>query len=441
MNKNLVLSGVALSVLALACAPAAAQSINLLGGSDNGGISIDLGVGGSSGGSDGGSGTGGGSGSSGGLLNLGGSLSGNGGGGLLSLDGDADAVVNLDLDGTDGDLLDVLNDSDVRLGLFGDGNETADVDFSTNGGLDLDVDLLGTGGTDAGGLLDDSDVIFNLFGSGDDVADVEVNTDNGLDINANLLGTGGNGVGAIDLGGVTDNLVDEVNVDLFGDADRTLGIDADTTDDGIVADVDLLGGGATGGGLLDGVDVNLDLFGPDAGSGGGTGNGSGNTGGGTQTGGTGGGTGTGGGGTAPDPTHTGSTGGGTAGPGTGTGTGAAVPPPVRIASTAAAATTSGSCFSPNAAQVDHLLSRSSYDATVAAQWKAADKVQVVEVNLCADARSTLNAAIVADPNLQFLQAAVAADAQISGRIAPEHQPSDVLAVDVSADSDLTVYVY
>lgn len=423
MNKNLILSGVALSVLALACAPVAAQSINLLGGSDNGGISIDLGGGDSGGiGIDlGGSSDGGGSGSDGGssttgrLLNLGG-----GSGGLVSLDGDAEAVVNLDLT-DEGDVLDVLNDADVRLGLFGDGDETANVELDTDDGLDLGVDLLG-----------DGDVIVNLFGSGDETAAIDIDTDDGLDIDANLLGTGGSG-GVLDVGDVTGDLVDNVNVDLFGDADRTIGIDAGTTDDGIVADVDLLGGVTGGGGLLDDVDVNLDLFGPNDGSGG-TGGGTGN-GGGTQTGDTGGGGGSGG-GVPIDPTQTGSTGGN---PGGGNGAGAAIPP-VRVASTSAA-TPSASCFSPNPTQVEHLLDRSSYDAAVTAKWKAADQVQVVEVNLCADARSNLSAAIAADQNLQFLQAAIAADAQISGKIAPEHQADDVLAVDVSADNDLTVYVY
>src|SRR5690606_19980812 len=131
------------------------------------------------------------------------------------------------------------------------------------------------GGT---GVLNDAGVLLNLFGDGAETAAVDLDTDDALDVNVDLLGTGGGMAGT---GILLDDVVDDVDVSLLGDADRTLGADLDDGEDGLVADVDLLGGTGGAGGIIDGADVALDLFGPgDAGNGGsgaapGTGSGSG----------------------------------------------------------------------------------------------------------------------------------------------------------------------
>jgi hypothetical protein len=391
MKTNLALSGIALTVLALAITPVSAQSIDVLGGSGNGGATVSLGGGSSGSGTsvdvDAGSGSLLGGGSDGSLLDLGG-------------DGDG-SILNLG----DNDVLDINGN-----GLI-DGDDI--VDLNGNGIVDGDevtVDLFGP--SDGGetqlavGTDDDQDdVLVTLFGSpnagdadGSDLARANI-LPNGVD--------GGEG--------------DDATVTLFGNGD----------DDGATATADLLGGdsGVGGVGGVGDTDVTLDLFGPGTG-----GDGSGGTGG------------TGGGG-GNDPTETGSIpddgtgGGGTGAGGGGAGTGKAALPPTRVASTAAANVgTGGNCFSPDNGQIAHLIARGNYDASVTAKWQGAANISLVPVTLCPDARSRLEAAINADANLGQMQAAVAMNSAISSEIAPQYQADDVLAVDQSGQ-ELTVYVY
>jgi hypothetical protein len=98
------------------------------------------------------------------------------------------------------------------------------------------------------------------------------------------------------------------------------------------------------------------------------------------------------------------------------------------------------CFSPNQAQIEHLLGRKQYSVDVATEWRSAEEVRVVPINLCPGARTRLEAALEADANLNTLHAAVAANDQITAAIEPNYAPDDVLAVDQSGE-DLSVYVY
>jgi hypothetical protein len=106
----------------------------------------------------------------------------------------------------------------------------------------------------------------------------------------------------------------------------------------------------------------------------------------------------------------------------------------------AGAAASANCFSPNEEQIAYLLARGEYNATVTAQWDAADEVSLVPINLCPDARAQLDAALDANANIDAMQAAVAANAEITAELSPSYSTDNVLAVDQSGD-ELTVYVY
>lgn len=166
MKSNLTLSGIALAVLALAIAPASAQTINLLGGSDSGGVSVDLG--------------GSGSGGTGVDASVGsGSLLGGTGGNALNLGGTGDNTQVAVGTGDDQD--------DVLLTLFGSPG-AGDADGSDFARANILPDGLGGGGAD--------DATVTLFGSGSD----------GATTTADLFGGGGTG-------GVGNT---DVSLDLFG---------------------------------------------------------------------------------------------------------------------------------------------------------------------------------------------------------------------------------
>ena len=417
MKNTAIFSGVALAVLALALAPASAQSIDLLGGSDSGGATVSLGGGGSSGGTStgadvdlGGSGVLGGGGNGGGVLNLG-----------LGEDGDELNIIDFNGDG----ILD-LNNGDV-LDLNGngivDGNEGVGVGL--NGiGEDGETQLA------IGGEADD-EVLVNLFGAPGDADGADLA---GADILPNGL----------------DNPVDEgdaARVNLLGGDDGTGETEAVVSlfgagEDDASADADLLGGeGAAGDNA-----VALSLFGEDGDDGAATGGGAGgNDGDVADTGGTGGG---GDDGDDTDPTQTGSIDdddGGVGAGGGGNGN-ATVPGRPRVTQPATRVAAVGdvqadaNCFTPDQTQIEHLLGRTSYDASVTASWSEAAKVSLVPVNLCPDARARLEAAIAANPNMDDLQNAVEASATITATLEPQFQADDVLAVDQSGEA-VTVYVY
>ena len=423
--RNIYLSGVALAVLLIASSPASAQLLNLGGSGDSdAAISVDLGGGDSGGGGGGGGG--------GGLLDLGG-----GDGGLLDLDGsgsasgDATVSVNLgdiDLDGDgilDGDLIDIDGDGDGDL---------LDIDGDGIGDLDVHVHLFGVGENGqtqlAIGTGDEDDVVVNLFGA----------TGEGHLATANILPGGTGNLLSNDEDEATVSFGDaNVIVDLFGgDGDGGGGVGGGVggTGDATVV-VDLFGDGDGGGiggiGGIGGVGgtgdtaIIVDLFGDgDDGTGGG--------GGGGGDGGTDDGTdvvdiGEGGmpgpsGGAGVDPTDTGSVG--------RVGT-------TRVAS-ADAARARTSCFTPTDEQMAHLIARNSYSASVVASWQSATAVSLVPVKLCPDARARLAAALAANAQIGAMRAAVATTPLITAELAPDYQPDDVLAVDMTGD-DLTVFVY
>jgi hypothetical protein len=108
----------------------------------------------------------------------------------------------------------------------------------------------------------------------------------------------------------------------------------------------------------------------------------------------------------------------------------------------ASVTTTGStaCFSPDQTQIDHLLGRNTYSAEVTARLSEADNFRLVPINLCADAKARLDAALAVDANIGALHQAIAADAEISAALEPSYAADDVLAADQLGE-DLTVYVY
>jgi hypothetical protein len=400
-------------------APAGAVSLNIGGG--GGLVSVDSGSTGS---------TGGGTteGSSSGVVNLGDDP-------LLDLGGnsDVDAVVDLDVGLDDDGLandgvvdLDTDGQDGVIVDLFGDGKAIADVDVGAGGEgeglLDLgDVNSLAN--LDTSG---DDGVILDLFGESGTVADAQLGLgDDALGTDDGLLGVNGEGDEA-------------VNVNLYGRS-------APAGSSERLATIDL---GDDAGGLAGAPAATIDLFGPGGGDTDDTATGSVTPG----TGGTSGGGSTGGG--APtdvannddgsdDGTGTAAPGAVTPAPGAGSAT-SVRPQPIRAnAGRVASVTTTGStttCFSPDQGQIAHLLARNTYSAEVKAELQAAEKIQLVPINLCADARAQLDAALAADPNIGALQTTIAADAEISAALEPAYQPDDVLAADPSGE-DLTVYVY
>jgi hypothetical protein len=96
-----------------------------------------------------------------------------------------------------------------------------------------------------------------------------------------------------------------------------------------------------------------------------------------------------------------------------------------------------SCFSPTPEQIAHLLGRKDY---AGASWRQVQKVSLVAIELCPDARARLAAALAADGNIRIMQSAVATNERIRAELAPRYQADDVLAVD-AAGNQLTVYVY
>lgn len=111
----------------------------------------------------------------------------------------------------------------------------------------------------------------------------------------------------------------------------------------------------------------------------------------------------------------------------------------RIAATGGGSARGGGCFSPNQAQIAHLLGRSDYEPADVAGWQQAERVSLVPINLCADAKARLDAALAADPDIEYLRSAVAEDPTLSSQLDPSYAPDDVLAVDQSGE-EVTVYV-
>jgi hypothetical protein len=142
-----------------------------------------------------------------------------------------------------------------------------------------------------------------------------------------------------------------------------------------------------------------------------------------------------------DETTTASTDSGGSAGGTGTmqrPAGAAPVPQTRLAAAGRAASTSN-CFSPTPAQIDYLLGRSSYGPEDAEKWQQVVRVNVVPVDICPSAAAQLQAAIAADNDIGYMQAAVADNELLSAELSP-YGPENVLAVE-QANEEATVYVY
>lgn len=311
-----------------------------------------------------------------------------GSGASVGLDAGVDA--NLDVDGSDGELLDLFGTKELVTTGTGDNLVTVD-----------------TG--------DDADALITLFGQSDGGVEVD------------LLGGGG-----------TDG---DAAISLFGAAQpqggATVAVGGGGSDDGVI--VSLFGAGAGGGGQFS-EDPALGLFGAGAGDEGRASD--------IETGSV---------GNAPAPASGASASGAPApGPGVGGAGGAQsamsapIPPaPARITAgatarvatrTAATASIEGKCFAPDEQQIANLLGRNRYDASVAASWQQATKVNVVSINLCRDARARLAAALEADANARFMHSAVAGTPELTDELDPSYRPENVLAVD-QAGEDVTVYVY
>jgi hypothetical protein len=111
----------------------------------------------------------------------------------------------------------------------------------------------------------------------------------------------------------------------------------------------------------------------------------------------------------------------------------------RIAATAGAQAATA-CFSPDEQQIANLRARTTYDGAMIASWKSASRISIVPISLCPEAKADLAAAIDADANIGYLQAAVAADVRLSSSLDPSYGPDDVLAVDKAGD-ELKIYVF
>lgn len=290
-------------------------------------------------------------------------------------------------------------------------------DSSSSSGVGVDLDLFGgkklvtTGGDNLVTVdtSEDSDALITLFGgSGSGSTGVDVNLGGGADDGVSVSLFGG-----ADAGG------GEVTVDPFGGAEET-------------AFISLFGTGDDAGGNAPLGATTPDIFGP-SGSG--------------QTGSSG-----------IDNTQTGSVAGNGAGAGTGgAGAGAAgtgeggvfgsgaqdltLAPSARTrVSATAGVQVQTACFSPDEQQIANLRARATYDGSMVASWKSASNISIVPIKLCPEARARLAAAIDADANIGYLQAAVAADARLSSSLDPSYDPEDVLAVDKAGD-ELTIYVF
>lgn len=338
------------------------------------------------------------------------------------------AAVSLNIGGDDG-LVSVDSDS----GGSDSGGVSVGVGSGDDGGLDVDADvdgLLGGDGEGGTGVLGDKPLL-DTGGDGLVTLDTEDNEDA-------LVTLFGDGEGEL----LGDELVEgelaeaevleedrdeEVFLRLFGSGDAGTTATADLGGDGEPVEVELSGTGGTPGDELADVELlgddastaEVTLFGSDD-NGTGDGAGSGDT---ADSGDDGSGGGDGGDGTGVDETTTAST-------------GATAPAPATRVAARSQSAAGDDCFSPNQTQIDHLLGRSSYEPGDAEAWQQAARLDIVPVQICADAASRLQAAIAADDNMALLQSAVAADARLSAEVAAE----DVLAVD-QAGEELTVYVY
>lgn len=347
------------------------------------------------------------------LLSLGGSGDSGSGGGIgvsigsdsgsdarVGLDADVDASLGVDVNGGDGDLLDLFGTKKL-ITTGGEGDNLVTVDTS-----------------------DDADALIMLFGQSDGGG--------GAGLEVDLLDGGGTG--------------GDLGISLFGEGQpqggAAVAIGGGGSDDGMI--VSLFGTGRSdGGGAISGGEPSeaLSLFGPGAGDGGRADD--------IETGSV---------DSAPAPASGApASGAGIGGAGGAGGAGggksamlAPIPPaPDRVTASAtsraatrttATASIEERCFSPDEQQIANLLGRSSYDASVAASWRQAAKVSIVSVSLCAGARARLAAILDADANVRFMRSAVAANAKLMAELDPSYDPENVLAVD-QAGENVTVYVY
>ena len=80
-------------------------------------------------------------------------------------------------------------------------------------------------------------------------------------------------------------------------------------------------------------------------------------------------------------------------------------------------------------------------AATAARWSSANNVDLVPVRLCPEAHAQVEAAVEADADIQWLQAAVERDPRIAAELRGAGLDGDnVLALDNKA-GNLAVYVY
>lgn len=274
------------------------------------------------------------------------------------------------------------------------------VTIGSSGGVDADVDvnLGGSGdGLGLGGDGVDADVTANIGGGGND-PDVSVDLNGGgndADVILDLFGPGTGTYATADI-----NAGDDAN------ANVTIGGGGNDVD----AEVSLFGDGS-GDGDAD-ADVAIDIFGPGG-----------------------------------DDTQTGSVGnnntggnGGAGGTGVTPSNGGQLGTARLTANAAGAAHARANCFSPDEDQIDHLLSRNSYSASITASWDSAASVSIVPVELCPEARARVAAIVSANANIGFMQAEAASSPAIRAAITPQYGPDDVLAIDTRGN-ELMVYVY
>ena len=428
MKNSTRLSTIALLAATLAATPAAALTLNLGGsGSDSGGgdaaITVDTGD----------------------LL-----------GGGDSSGGDTNAVIDLNLNGSDdsgsGGVLD-LGSTGNLIDLGGDDDDAAvvDLDLGTTGSTDGLLDLGGGEGT----LLDLGDGPLLDLSGGEEGTLLAIGDGGVLDLTS-TGSIGDSGDGLLDLGG-GGNLLDlgsgedDVTADL-GDTDVIADLNLEG-DDEPAAQVNLLSArrGIAGTGALSGSDgvvtlgnnaATIALTGDDD-----SGASDSTTGGGDDgTGGSGGSTG----GSGDDGSATGGTGAddGTAGDGaaaTGT-TGGGAATSTRVATntvsrTATRATTDQSaCLSLTGDQLNQLVDRHSYDWNTFSSWADADALRVIEVDVCGNATAQVDLAVESSANVARLQAFLASQAKVrEGLQQTGHTADDVIAADGAGD-ELVVYV-
>lgn len=244
------------------------------------------------------------------------------------------------------------------------------------------------------------DVTLDLGGANETSATIDLgNSGGGSDISGtiDLLGGAGNDATAdVNLGSVTGGGSNSAIVHLFGDG----GEGATSANANVLG----LGGGET--------DALITLFG----NGGGSPNG----------------------GQPP------AGGNGNGGPGGGNGPGIFDPdngnginlPNTRVA----AIGNTGACFTPNAQQMDYLLSRTRA-SIVAASSNQGRNAGLIPIELCPEARAKLEAAAQANPDMRRLHVAVRGNQVISTKLSDAgYAAGNVLAVERN-QANLTVYVY